>query len=445
MFIDASAAARGEPPMSAGDRDGSPGFGDAPLASWLEAATAMRPSRIGTSLSSSRTAAPQRSPKRTVRGANGKAQHVISAITNHKPTEHVMGGCDAQFRTLANAIPQLAWIARNDGSRFWFNERWFEYTGESLASSQEFGWMRVHDGEAAAAVLDRQRAAFRRGFTWEETVRLRGKGGQHRWFLSRAMPVRDADGTMTQWFGTNTDITDAWMARMEAERAAQARDEILAVLAHDLRDPIHAILGAAAMLAVTVEEDKRRRHVGMIQRATEGMKRLVTDLLDAARLDSGAFAISKEPVELGAVIRQVVELCEPQAAARNLTLRTEIGDAVPVIMGDAGRLLQLLSNLLGNAMKFSPADATVIIRAASCSHGVRVSIEDSGPGIASESLPRIFDRFWQGHGQLCAGVGLGLAICKGIVDAHGGGIWVDSEEGRGTTFYVEIPHSEQSH
>ena len=379
-----------------------------------------------------------------VLGADGKAQHIIGAITditNHKRMEQVISERDAQFRTLANTIPQLAWIANNDGARVWFNERWFDYTGESLASSQHFGWMRVHDDEAAAGVLNRQQAAFRLGSAWEETVRLRGKDGQSRWFLSRAMPVREADGTITQWFGTNTDITDAWMARLEAERATKSRDEILAVLAHDLRNPMQAILGAAAMVAVTGDEDKRQRQVAMIQRATQGMERLVTDLLDMARVDSGAFVINREAVELSGVIRHVVDLCESQAAARDVTLRTEIGDALPVITGDAGRLSQLLSNLLGNALKFSPAKATVIIRAVRCSRGVEVSVKDSGPGIAAENLPRVFDRFWQGHGQSRAGVGLGLAICKGIVDAHGGRIWVASKVGRGTTFYFEVPHS----
>jgi PAS domain S-box-containing protein len=379
----------------------------------------------------------------TVLGPDGKPQHIIGAITditNHKRMEQVISERDAHFRTLANTIPQLAWIANNDGRRVWFNDRWFEYTGESLASSQDFGWMRVHDDDAAGAVRDSQLAAFRLGATWEETVRLRGKDGQYRWFLSRAMPVREADGRIRQWFGTNTDITDEWMARLEAERATKSRDEILAVLAHDLRNPMQAILGAAAMMAVTTDADKRRRQVAMIQRATQGMERLVGDLLDMARLDSGAFVINREPVELPAVIHQAVDLCESQAAARNVSLRTEIGDAIPVITADAGRLLQLLSNLLGNAMKFSPATATIIVRAGPCSRGVQVSVTDSGPGIAAENLPRIFDRFWQGHGQSHAGVGLGLAICKGIVDAHDGRIWAASREGRGTTFYFELPH-----
>jgi PAS domain S-box-containing protein len=379
---------------------------------------------------------------RTLLGTDGKPHQIIGAITditNHKRMEQVITERDAQFRTLADTIPQLAWIANNDGARVWFNERWFAYTGESLASSRDFGWMRVHEGDAAAAVLAGQQAAFRLGAIWEETVRLRGKDGEYRWFLSRAMPVRDAHGTITQWFGTNTDVTDVWAARVEAERATKSRDEIMAVLAHDLRNPMQAILGAAAMLTVTVEEEKRRRQVAIIQRATQGMERLVTDLLDMARIDSGAFVIETKPVDVAGVIRQVIDLCESQAAARKVALKAEISDALLGIEADPGRLLQLLSNLLGNAMKFSPPNTTVVVRAAPSSRGVEVSVADSGVGIPAEDLPRIFDRFWQGCGQSRAGVGLGLAICKGIIDAHDGRIWATSEVGRGTTFYFEIP------
>jgi PAS domain S-box-containing protein len=379
---------------------------------------------------------------RILPGGDGKPHHIIGAITditNHKRMEQVITERDAQFRTLADTIPQLAWIANNDGARVWFNERWFAYTGESMASSRDFGWMRVHEGDEGAAVLARQQAAFRLGAIWEETVHVRGKNGEYRSFLSRAMPVRDAHGTITQWFGTNTDVTDAWAARVEAERATKSRDEIMAVLAHDLRNPMQAIFGAAAMLTVTVEEEKRRRQVAIIQRATQGMERLVTDLLDMARIDSGAFSIETKPVDVAALIRQVIDLCESQAAARNVALRAEFSDAPPGIEADPGRLFQLLSNLLGNALKFSPPNTAVVVRAAASSRGVEVSVADSGIGIPAENLPRIFDRFWQGGGQSRAGVGLGLAICKGIVDAHGGRIWATSEVGRGTTFIFEIP------
>jgi signal transduction histidine kinase len=272
-------------------------------------------------------------------------------------------------------------------------------------------------------------------------VRLRGADGEYRWFLSRAMPVRDAYGTITQWFGTNTDVTDSWAARAAAERAMKARDEIIAVLAHDLRNPMHAILGAAAMLPVTADEGRRQRQIAIIQRATQGMERLVTDLLDMARIDSGAFAIETTQVDVAALIRQVLDLCGSQAAARNIAIAERIAADLRPVEADAGRLVQLLGNLLGNAIKFSPADTTITVGAAPCSDGVEMSVQDSGPGIPPQDLTRMFDRFWQADGQSRGGVGLGLAICKGIVDAHGGRIWATSEVGRGTTFYVEIPHA----
>ena len=380
---------------------------------------------------------------RILPGTDGKPHQIIGAITditNHKRMAEVITEREAQFRTLADTIPQLAWIANNDGARVWFNQRWLTYTGESLASSRDFGWMRVHEGDAGAGVLARQRAAFRSGAVWEETVRLRGKDGTYRWFLSRAMPVRDPHGAITQWFGTNTDVTEGWVARVAAERAARSRDEIIAVLAHDLRNPMHAILGAAAMLSVTAEEEKRRRQVALIQRATQRMERLVTDLLDMARIDSGAFVIEPKPVDVAALIGQLLDLFESQAAARNVALVAEVAEGLPVVEADPGRLLQLLSNLLGNALKFAPAQTAVVVRAVASSRGIDLSVADAGAGIAAEHLPHLFDRFWQGHGQSRAGVGLGLAICRGIADAHGGRIWAASQVGRGATFHVEIPH-----
>jgi signal transduction histidine kinase len=122
-----------------------------------------------------------------------------------------------------------------------------------------------------------------------------------------------------------------------------------------------------------------------------------------------------------------------------MTLEAEVADGLSGVEADPGRLIQLLSNLVGNAMKFAPPNTVVVVRAAASSRGVEVSVADSGVGIRAEDLPRIFDRFWQGRGQSRAGVGLGLAICKGIVDAHNGRIWATSEVGRGTTFYFELP------
>jgi signal transduction histidine kinase len=191
------------------------------------------------------------------------------------------------------------------------------------------------------------------------------------------------------------------------------------------------------MLALTADDAKRQRQLAVIQRATAGMDTLVTELLDMARIESGAFEIRQESVDIVSLIRDVVEMFDPQALNRKITLRVEIEEGVGPVLGDAARLTQVLSNLLGNALKFA-AGGSVVVRASRSENGVQISVKDSGAGISAEDLPHVFDRFWRAAGTK-TGTGLGLAICKGIVEAHGGCIWVNSKVSRGTTFYVQIP------
>lgn len=228
-------------------------------------------------------------------------------------------------------------------------------------------------------------------------------------------------------------------ARLEAEKATKLRDEVLAVLAHDLRNPMHSILSAAGLLALTAEDEKSRKPLAVIERATRSMERLVNDLLDIARIEAGTFAMQAAPVDIGEVIRESVEMFEPQALARSITLGLAVDAGLPPVPADRERLLQVLSNLLGNALKFSPSSTTITARARRYDGRVHISIEDSGAGIPAEHLGHVFDRFWQAERSSRAGAGLGLAICKAIVEAHGGTIWAASEVGRGTTMHFEIP------
>jgi PAS domain S-box-containing protein len=497
-------------------------------------------------------------------------------ITAQIEAERILREREAEFRTLANAIPQLAWIADSEGRRYWYNDRWYEYTGLRPDQCLGLGWQVAHDPDHLTRVFPSQLARFKAGREWEDTYPLRRADGEWRWFLARAMPVKETDGRVLRWFGTNTDITerleaeralaaseerfrralaietvgvifftidggitdanDAFLrmagyaradleagrirwdeltppefmpqslhameefkatgrttpyekeyvrkdgsrwwalfaatrlndreavefivditpqkeaeaeretvlerehaARTEAEKATRVRDEVLAIVAHDLRNPLNTILGAASMLALTAEEGKRQRQLKIIERAAWGMERLVADLLDIARIESGTFAIRQTPVETRALIQEAVDQCEAQGAARKIALRPDIADGVNPVFGDRDRLLQVLSNLLGNALKFSDVDGTVSVRVINSPGGVQISVKDSGRGIPPEDLPHVFDRFWQANDSLRTGAGLGLAISKAIVEAHGGKIWAASRVGRGTTFHVEIP------
>lgn len=391
---------------------------------------------------------------RPMRDAGGTPAFIAGACTDVTERRHAADALreqEARFRTLADTIPQLAWMADANGAIQWYNQRWYDYTGTTLDAVQGWGWKAVHHPDHVARVVARIRESFEAGEPWEDTFPLRRHDGEYRWFLSRALPMRDVDGHIVGWFGTNTDVTERFEAeqaehasRVEAERASRMRDEVLAVVAHDLRNPVHTIaMGASNLLELPLDEAQRRRQLGAIQRAARGMNQLIGDLLDATRIEAGTFTVSKGRVHVRTLLGEAVEQFEEPARARGVELRCEVDKGVPAVLADRDRLLQVLSNLLGNALKFTPSGGFVRLRANRAPgpgrRWVEVAVEDSGIGIAPDHLPHVFDRFWQASRSTRAGAGLGLAIVKGIVEAHGGRVRVESQQGAGTVVTFTLP------
>ncbi|HEY4733101.1 MAG TPA: PAS domain-containing sensor histidine kinase [Gemmatimonadaceae bacterium] len=239
----------------------------------------------------------------------------------------------------------------------------------------------------------------------------------------------------------NSQLEDALAL---AERSTRVRDEVLAVVAHDLRNPVHTIVGAAGVVEVVPDGEARVRHVQMIQRAARTMERLISDLLDVASIESGTLSLRIAPMELRALVSEVVEQQGPLARERNITMTSELEPGPFVVMGDRDRLGQVLSNLIGNAIKFTPAEGTVRVRLGQKPDEVIVSVIDTGVGISPSDLPHVFDRFWRARETTAKGAGLGLSIACGIIDAHGGHIWAESELGVGTTMSFSLPLSSGS-
>jgi signal transduction histidine kinase len=222
--------------------------------------------------------------------------------------------------------------------------------------------------------------------------------------------------------------------------ATQHRDQVLGVVAHDLRNPLSAILLQAGSLKRRgPEPDRRSQKPGeAIESAVTRMNRLIQDLLDVALMEAGQLTIQPARLSTRELIVEAADLQRPLASSSSLELRVDVDD-VPEIWGDRDRLLQVLENLIGNAIKFTEAGGWIGVGATSRDHEVVFWVSDTGSGIASEDLPRVFDRFWQATRAGRQGAGLGLPITKGIVEAHGGRIWVESTPGRGTTFSFTIP------
>jgi PAS domain S-box-containing protein len=228
----------------------------------------------------------------------------------------------------------------------------------------------------------------------------------------------------------------------EAEKATKARDHMLGIVAHDLRNPLGTILMASELLAETLAEGTvARKQVAIVQRAGERMKRLIKDLLDIKRIENGRLAVEPRPMPSLAMLNEAAETLRPLAAANGLELVLDAPDDLPLVGADPHRMQQVLSNLVGNAIKFTPRQGKIFVRGRREGSEVRVAVEDTGPGIPTEQLPHIFGQFWQGGRDDKRGIGLGLSIAKGIVDAHGGRIWVESTLGAGSSFYFTLPVS----
>jgi signal transduction histidine kinase len=230
-------------------------------------------------------------------------------------------------------------------------------------------------------------------------------------------------------------------ARRAAELRSRMREEVLSVVAHDLRNPLHLVASSAELLMMPELDDERRRSVlAIAKRAVHRMNRMVGDLLNVVRMEAGRFTLELKTCDANRVVRDAVDALCPAAAERGINLVAHVADEpIPATM-DEERVLQLLDNLIGNALKFTPRGGRVTVSAAMVDDEVTVAVADTGPGISPEHCARLFERFWQARGTDRRGIGLGLTIAKGIAEAHGGRLAVRSTDGAGSVFLLCLPN-----
>jgi len=351
---------------------------------------------------------------------------------------------EKQFHTLADSIVQLVWMARPDGYRFWFNQRWYDYSGASLEQLQGDGWQRVCDAAELPRVLKSWHTALAKGEPWEETYPLRRHDGQMRWHLARAVPVRDARGDIDCWFGTSTDIQDRIEIEQTLKDADLRKNQFLATLAHELRNPLSPISNSLQLWPYVENDKQSLEQVRMvIERQLQQLVRLIDDLMDLSRIGSGKISLRREPIVLGHVIAGAVETAQPGIDAQGHQLTVRLPDEPVYILGDAARLTQVFSNILNNAAKYTLKSGTISLTAECQDERVVVRIRDNGPGIPASMLNDIFSAFRQVDSSLSrshGGLGIGLWLARQIVELHGGSIVAHSEgPGLGSEFVVTLP------
>jgi signal transduction histidine kinase len=230
--------------------------------------------------------------------------------------------------------------------------------------------------------------------------------------------------------------------RMEDELtlAIRSRDDVLAIVSHDLRNPLGAIELTATMLLTNAGNDERTTHqLELIRRAASSTKRMIQDLLDSVVIQAGRLAIAARPEPAAALVQEVIDRHESLAAEKGISIAPEGKLDHVAVLCDRERVLQVFSNLVGNAIKFGRSGDTITIGGEVAGDSVRFSVADTGPGIARDRIAQLFDPYWSAPEHAARGTGLGLYIAKGIVEAHDGEIWVESTPGRGTRFLFTLP------
>ncbi len=228
---------------------------------------------------------------------------------------------------------------------------------------------------------------------------------------------------------------------LESQQAVRAREEVLAIVSHDLRNPLSAVsLGASLLQMSETMSEEDREQLDTIVLSTKRMNRLIADLLDVTRLEGGKrLPVELATVEVAELVNETEELFRAQAGVAGVTIAPDVPEQMPPVRADRHRVMQVLSNLVGNSLKFTPPGGRIDVRATRKDGYVLLTVADTGPGIPKENLYDIFSPYWQAKRTERMGAGLGLPIAKGIVEAHGGTIWAESDPGRGTQFYFTLP------
>jgi PAS domain S-box-containing protein len=363
--------------------------------------------------------------------------------------EQTMAENDERLRQLAQSVNDVFWIYEPQSTRFLYvspayEREWMRSATALYADPQE--WLSpVHRDDRPLLREAFDHLASGDGYAVEYRTTLRS--GEERWIAERAFPVASQGGRFLRFAGTSQDITGRKRADLELLRADRCKDEFLATLAHELRNPLEPIRSAAALLARQHVDGPvvEQKAVSVIERQVDHLTRLVDDLLDVARIHHGKIRLRSEAVRLDEVIGVAVDANRALAEESRLTLRVQVPRNDVWVWGDSVRLTQVFSNLLHNATKFSAAGGIIEISVHPSQRDkqVAVSVRDEGTGIGADLIDSVFDLFTQGEQSLArdrGGLGIGLSVVRSVIELHGGKVSVRSDGiGKGSDFVVTLP------
>jgi PAS domain S-box-containing protein len=364
----------------------------------------------------------------------------LEAARMRSDAEKTLRESEERFRNMADNAPVMVWVTGPDGSCSYLSRSWYGFTGQTPETGLGSGWLQAFHPGDRAPVGDAFMAANEKREPFRLEYRLRRADGEYRWAIDAAVPRFESGGRFLGYIGSVIDITERKQAEERLKEADRGKDELMAMLAHELRNPLAAIGLSAEILERTRLKDRRASAaLSSIVRQTEQLQRLTDDLLDVARVTFGKLALQKQPLDLLAAAREAASEHAPRAGEAKI----EVDGRQDWIDGDPVRVRQMIGNLLENAVRYG--GRKVCIRVGVKGARAQVAVEDDGQGIAPEALPRLFKPFEQGEQTLDrapGGLGLGLALVDRLAALHGGALEARSEgAGKGAVFTVSFPRA----
>ncbi len=396
---------------------------------------------------------------------------LATEVTEHVLAKKQIEESENRFRTFAESIQSLAWIANGNGWIYWYNQRWYDYTGTTLEEMQGWGWDKVHHPDYIEKIVEFVKEAWKKDESFELTFPLRRHDGQYRWFLTRAYPVKDANGNIERWIGTNTDITEQKRFTEELETKVKERTEELQlknlelensnaeletfsyVASHDLQEPLRKIQSFSKRILENEKfSDKTQDYFNRIIAASERMQNLIISLLSFSRTNTTDLILT--PCDLNTIVEESKNDLILKILEKHVIIEYE---KLPTINGVYVLIAQLFTNLIENAIKYSRPEIKPHIKiTAELIHGNEIrhpsinklkeyhvlKIADNGIGFEAQYENKIFGLFQRLHdNNEYSGTGIGLSICKKIVNNHNGFIIAVGKPNIGSTFTIYIPKS----
>jgi PAS domain S-box-containing protein len=425
--------------------EGAPGLEDQ-----LRAELAVTRARLRAAVAEAETSgAEERAANERLRALNDElrsSQEALEALNEElSAAEAASRASKARLEQIVDSVPHLVWTATPDGIRDYFSQQWREYTGLSAGPQLDGVWTEAYHPEDRPAMLAAWREAVRTGAPFQAEYRIRRHDGVYRWFKGRANPLRGAGGAVERWIGTSTDIDDVKRLEASLRDGSRRKDEFMALLAHELRNPLAPLGNSLDILRRHADRQHVARATEVIDRQVTHLTRLVDDLLDVSRITRGKIRIRRERVDLGALVATLLDDHRPIFAAAGLRLEGALAARPVWVEGDAARLAQMLENLLQNARKFTDrgGSVTVAVELAPDGRAVAVRVRDDGIGMDPAAVEGMFEAFAQGDATLAhsrGGLGLGLTLVRTLAELHGGSVSGASEgPGRGSEFVLRLP------